>query len=130
MLSDLTTALTLKDGSQIEEIRSNPNKITSDVTNDGGSSFIRLSNTKGDVVRLVKTMDTVSISNRDISSTISAFSAPVNCIRHPNAFLDLTAFLDLFNDNGAFNQPTNTFPIFARYFSSFAQNTKRIGLCW
>lgn len=75
-----TSEWTMIDSSTIDEITVNEKEITSKITSSENNSFITLTNTKGDVVRITKTPNNISISNRNISLSPQKISKSTTCM--------------------------------------------------
>ncbi|MFH1631983.1 MAG: hypothetical protein ABIA47_03130 [bacterium] len=74
-----TLVWTIEDGTTVEEIRADSETIVSDIRAEADYSIISVTNQNGDIIRITRTKDKVTISNRDIALELAELSIKSSC---------------------------------------------------
>lgn len=88
-----TSALTLQDGTRIQEIRSNPQKIRSTITSSDDITRISLIGASGDEVVIHGTEQGFSLANRDFFEQISSNPHLSTCHKNAQFYLNSVSTL-------------------------------------
>ncbi|MDP2632026.1 MAG: hypothetical protein Q8P30_04670 [Candidatus Uhrbacteria bacterium] len=117
-----TTALTMEDGTTVSEIRSNSDTITSDIRAEEDYSLILVKNEKADVIRITKTAQFITISNRNIPLDLAEFSTKSQCLASAGSWVKIETLSQLHNIQGG--------SYLLRHFSEIAIGKRSSMLCW
>ena len=125
-----TTAWTIEDGTEVEEIRVEQNSVQSTIDSNNDFSFISLENTTGDQIRIVKTDTQVSFANRIISTEISQLSLTSSCLTDAHSYIKSEKHLNKNKDNKVFTPKLEQLFSGLNYFSEIAISNKKVRFCW
>lgn len=122
-----TLAWTISDGTDYQELRSMPANITTNITAEETYTFITLSNTTGETLRIAKTPSLITVANREISLDNGAEPAST-CLNDAHTWLVTSLITEqlptmLLNNNRAAS-------LFMKNFGEVAINNQQTRLCW
>lgn len=121
------TALILEDGTRVSELRARKSSITSDLSADDQISTIHLQNSDGDILRISKSGEIVTIANRD-SSLESAMRPTSECRRSLNYFVRPLDIISSIAEPHLYTEMTGS--SFDLYFTEIAFGEKNTYYCW
>ncbi len=122
-----TQAWTTEDGEAFTEIRSATEDIAIDIRAEEAFTLISLSNTTGNLIRLAKTPNLLTLANRDISLE-NTEKVQSECMYRAHSWFK-TSVLPHAEVAGLLNT-NHTLVTFLRNFEEVAINVSKITLCW
>lgn len=123
-----TTAWTTNDGSTFEEIRVDTNAIETEIESQDGLTSIT-SRVGNDVVRITKSSELITISNRELSSN-PVPSQTSNCLPGADNYANLRELARTLNSPGIITPHTVSTPVTSTWFNEIAVNNRILRLCW
>lgn len=120
-----TQALTIEDGSTYEEIVGANNDVTVEIRAEEDFTYVSLKNTDGDVIRMTKTPDSLTIANREIAVS-QGKKAESLCLHRAHTWLRTDAFPQNLTSSASNNALQNLL----YGFDEMAINNSKIRLCW
>ncbi|PIQ67300.1 hypothetical protein COY25_03215 [Candidatus Uhrbacteria bacterium CG_4_10_14_0_2_um_filter_41_7] len=125
-----TTAWTTTDGSRYEEIRAQTSGIESSIDSNQDYSFITLKNQSGNQIRIIKTLDQITISNRAVSGEISQFSPVSTCLLGAHSYIKPGEMNDLLRNKLIFTPKSEQVFASLNLFSEIAISNEKVKFCW
>lgn len=125
-----TTAWTISDGSHYKEIRVKNNQIESSIDSNEDYSFITLKNQDGNQIRIIKTLDQVTISNRAVSSEISQSSPVSTCLSSAHSYIRPQEITNLLQNKLIFTPKDEQVFASLNHFSEIAISNEKVKFCW
>lgn len=123
-----TTALTTTDGSIFEEIRVDTQIIETNIESQDGLTTIT-SRVGDESIRITRSANLVTISNRDLSSGGSA-SHLSTCLPGAENFSRTSELSAALNTSSSFAPQTVPYTVFNHWFTEIAASSRVLRLCW
>lgn len=120
-----TQSWTLEDGSTYQEIVGSSEDVAVEIRAEEDFTYVSLKNAYGDVIRMTKTPDLLTIANREIAVSQGERSESP-CLRNAHTWLQTS----ILPQNQTTASPYDAMPTFVRAFSEIAINNSKIRLCW